>query len=228
MSKTSLLLVEDTQAIAVKVYDFLAEQGFLVDYAATGKAGLAMATKDAYDVIVLDLMLPDISGIEVCKQIKECCDPAPPVLMLTARDSIQDKSEGFDAGADDYLTKPFELVELQLRCKALSKRKQLHQSNEVIIGELSVNTKTQQAQRAGQVLTLSARDFSLLMMLVEAYPNAVSRQQMIAKVWGDDQPDSDVLRTHIYTLRQSLDKPFDQPMLKTIHGVGFRLNVKEQ
>ena len=171
--------------------------------------------------------LPDISGIEVCKKIKGNCDPAPPVLMLTARDSLQDKSEGFHAGADDYLTKPFELVELLLRCKALSKRRQLHRSSEVTIGELRVNTKTQQIYRAGQEVTLSARDFSLLMLLVEAYPNAVSRQQMISKIWGDQQPDSDVLRSHIYTLRQNLDKPFNQPMLKTIHGVGFRLDAGE-
>jgi len=221
--KISVLLVEDTRAIATEVYDYLEQKGMLVDYAETGKTALALLESNQYDVIILDLMLPDISGIQVCQHLKQNCDPVPPVLMLTARDSIQDKYEGFDAGADDYLTKPFSLLELEMRCKALSRRRTLHQSQQIIIGDLVINQKQQTAHREGQLLKLSQTDFAILMLFVDAYPNAVSRQQIIDKVWGTDIPDSDVLRSHIYTLRQQLDKPYTNAMIKTIHGIGFRL-----
>ena len=222
----TVLLVEDTQAIATEVYDFLEAQGMVVDYAATGRQGVALALQAPYDVVVLDVMLPDISGIEVCELIKRQCDPEPPVIMLTARDSIEDKSHGFEAGADDYLTKPFALVELHLRCKALARRQQLHLSQETTIGDLVVNEKQQKAARQNIPLKMSQTDFAILMLLVKAYPNAVSRQQVVNKIWGEESPDSDVLRSHVYTLRQALDKPFDSPMLKTIHGIGFKLEAQ--
>ena len=225
MGSLAILLIEDTQAIATQVCDYLENQGVLVDYAATGRHGMQLAQAHHYDVILLDIMLPDIDGIKVCQFIKGLCGPVIPVLMLTARDSIQDKSTGFDAGADDYLTKPFELQELYMRCNALARRHQLHQSQQVCIGDLVLNENQRQVQRAGQQLHMSITDFNILLMLVKAYPNAVSRQQVINKIWGDDFPDSDVLRSHIYTLRQVLDKPFSHMMLKTIHGLGFKLEA---
>ncbi|PTB84980.1 DNA-binding response regulator [Pseudidiomarina aestuarii] len=227
MTTLTVLLVEDTLAIATEVCDYLEEQGVQVDFAATGKHGLQLAQEQNYDVVILDVMLPDMTGIQVCESIKLTCDPIPPVLLLTARDSISDKSVGFAAGADDYLTKPFDLQELYLRCQALARRQQLHQAQSVKIGELEVNERQQWAQREGQLLKLSSTDFAILLLLVRAYPNAISRQQVISKVWGDDMPDSDVLRSHIYTLRQALDKPFATPMLATLHGVGFRLQTSE-
>lgn len=227
MTSLSVLLVEDTLAIATEVCDYLEEQGVQVDFAATGKHGLQLAQEQNYDVVILDVMLPDMTGIQVCESIKLTGDPIPPVLLLTARDSISDKSVGFAAGADDYLTKPFDLQELYLRCQALARRQQLHQAQTVKIGELEVNERQQWAQREGQLLKLSSTDFAILLLLVRAFPNAVSRQQIISKVWGDDMPDSDVLRSHIYTLRQALDKPFATSMLTTLHGVGFRLQTSE-
>ena len=227
MTTLTVLLVEDTLAIATEVCDYLEEQGVQVDFAATGRHGLQLAPEQNYDVVILDVMLPDMTGIQVCESIKLTCDPIPPVLLLTARDSISDKSVGFAAGADDYLTKPFDLQELYLRCQALARRQQLHQAQSVKIGELEVNERQQWAQREGQLLKLSSTDFAILLLLVRAYPNAISRQQVISKVWGDDMPDSDVLRSHIYTLRQALDKPFATPMLATLHGVGFRLQTSE-
>lgn len=226
MAILSVLVIEDTPEIGREVCDFLSAQGMQVDYAANGALGLSLAQQQHYDVIVLDVMLPDINGVAVCKTLKQNCDPLPAVLMLTARDSIADKSLGFDAGADDYLTKPFDLTELQLRCQALARRHQLHQSQTVVIGELSINEKQQLAERQGQSLKLSSTDFAILLLLVQAYPNAVSRQQLVNKVWGDEAPDSDVIRSHIYTLRQALDKPFATPMLTTLHGIGFKLQVK--
>lgn len=225
MTKLSVLLIEDTVAIASQVCDYLTEKGLSVDYAANGGDGIRLATELTFDVILLDIMLPDLDGKEVCKILKNQCDPVPPILMLTARDSIEDKTSGFDAGADDYLTKPFALPELLARCKALARRHNLHQSQQFCVGPLVVNIKQQQAFRNDHVLQMSTTDFSILSLLAEAYPNALSRQQVINKVWGEDFPDSDVLRSHIYTLRQVLDKPFDQPMLKTVHGLGFRLEI---
>lgn len=222
---TRLLLVEDTQALATEIVDFLESQGMEVDYAATGKQAVSLLSDYRYDVVVLDVMLPDMSGVDICHHIKENIDPTPPVLMLTARDSIEDKTLGFDAGTDDYLTKPFDQHELLLRCKALRRRQQLHQSQNITIGELSFNAKQQIAQRNGCELKLSSTDFTILGLLVQAYPNAVSRQEIIDKVWGQDVPDSDAIRSHIYTLRQALDKPFQTDMLKTIHGIGFKLTV---
>lgn len=219
----SVLVVEDTPQIGQEVCDFLIDQGMQVDYAATGTQGLQLASQQHYDVIVLDVMLPDVSGVTVCSALKQQCDPIPAVLLLTARDSIADKSLGFDAGADDYLTKPFDLTELLLRCQALARRHQLHQLQTICIGDLHINEKQQSAVRQGRALKLSSTDFAILSMLARAYPNAVGRQQLISKVWGDDVPDSDVIRSHIYTLRQALDKPFETAMLKTLHGIGFKL-----
>lgn len=227
MTVLSVLVIEDTPQIGREVCDFLSGHGMQVDYAATGTLGLNLANEQRYDVIVLDVMLPDINGVAVCKVLKQQCDPTPAVLMLTARDSIADKSLGFDAGADDYLTKPFDLTELLLRCQALARRYQLHQSQTICIGDLQVNEKQQYAQRQGQTLKLSSTDFSILLALVQAYPNAVSRQQLINKIWGDEAPDSDVIRSHIYTLRQALDKPFKHAMLTTLHGIGFKLEAKD-
>lgn len=226
MTILSVLVIEDTPEIGREVCDFLSAQGMQVDYAATGNLGLSLAQQQHYDVIVLDVMLPDINGVTVCKTLKQSCDPVPAVLMLTARDSIADKSLGFDAGADDYLTKPFDLTELLLRCQALARRHQLHQSQTIVIGELAVNEKQQLAERQGHSLKLSSTDFAILLLLVQAYPNAVSRQQLVNKIWGDEAPDSDVVRSHIYTLRQALDKPFATPMLATLHGIGFKLQVQ--
>jgi DNA-binding response OmpR family regulator len=222
---TRLLLVEDTLALATEIVDFLEDHGMEVDYAANGKLALSLLSDNRYDVVILDVMLPDMSGVDICHYIKENLDPTPPVLMLTARDSIHDKTLGFDAGTDDYLTKPFDQHELLLRCKALRRRQQLHQSQSITIGELNFNAKQQTAERNGCSLKLSSTDFNILGLLVQAYPNAVSRQEIIDKVWGQDMPDSDAIRSHVYTLRQALDKPFKTDMLKTIHGIGFKLVV---
>ncbi|MGI5308668.1 response regulator transcription factor [Rheinheimera sp. WS51] len=227
MTILSVLVIEDTLEIGREVCDFLTAQGMQVDYAANGALGLSLAQQQHYDVIVLDVMLPDINGVAVCKTLKQSCDPVPAVLMLTARDSIADKSLGFEAGADDYLTKPFDVTELLLRCQALARRHRLHQSQTICIGELQINEQQQWAKRQGQVIKLSSTDFSILLMLVQAYPNAVSRQQLINRIWGDDTPDSDVIRSHIYTLRQALDKPFCHAMLTTLHGIGFKLEAKD-
>lgn len=225
---TRVLLIEDNQAIAEQLCDFLELHHFQVDYAFNGRTGFNLVQENRYDVILLDLMLPDIDGVELCRKIKASSEFATPVLMLTARDSLSDKGDGFNAGADDYLTKPFELQEVAMRCKALARRQQLHQSNNIVIGDLEIDTLKHIAKRKSMAINLSAKDFKILVLLAKAYPNAISRSDITAQVWGDDFPDSDVLRSHIYTLRNAVDKSFDFPMIKTIHGVGFKLAVNNE
>ncbi|MEM9304244.1 MAG: response regulator transcription factor, partial [Pseudomonadota bacterium] len=148
-----------------------------------------------------------------------------PILMLTARDTLDDKIVGFEAGADDYLTKPFALEELLLRCHALGRRHQLHRDDVLAIGDLAIDRRLRTATRAGQPLALNHTPFDILVALAEAHPAVMTRSELTDRIWGDDPPTSDALATHIYSLRQALDRPFDSPMLKTLHGVGFRLEV---
>lgn len=225
MRHTRVLIVEDNHAIAEQLYDYLSERQFVVDYADTGRQALALLDAHDFDVVVLDLMLPDIDGVDLCAQLKEKARINMPVLMLTARDSLTDKGEGFAAGADDYLTKPFELAEVAMRCTALARRHQLHKSVTISIGELVIDRGKRQVTRAGQAIDLSATDYAILWQLADAYPNAVSRNELVTKVWGDDFPDSDALRSHIYTLRKAVDKAFETAMIKTVHGIGFKLDA---
>ena len=227
MQMPSILIIEDNEEIAARVGDYLQDHGMTVDYAFRADQGIRLALENRYDVVILDLMLPDTDGIDVCRQIKGDHPREVPVLMLTARDSLEDKVVGFQAGTDDYLTKPFALEEVLLRCQALARRRNLHQSREIVIGTLRVDRLKRTVARNGRPITLSPTDFDILLAMVEAYPNAVGRHALTQKIWGEDHPDSDVLRSHIYTLRKAVDKPFGSRMIKTIHGVGFRLECDD-
>lgn len=218
-----VLVVEDNVALNGQISDYLESQGMTLDHAFDGKVALNLIQQYRYDVIILDLNLPDTDGLDLCKQIKQDSETIPPVLMLTARDSLQEKLQGFEVGADDYLTKPFALAEVYARCLALCKRHQLHKAKSATVGDLVMDVNQRSVSRAGQVVTLSNTDFTILKLLVEAFPNAISKRQLSEKIWGDDAPDSDVLRSHIYTLRNAVDKPFARAMIKTVHGIGFKL-----
>ncbi len=224
----TLLLVEDHIPIARQVTEFLENEGWQVDYASRGLQAVELASTHLYDVVVLDLNLPDIDGLEVCARIKQSATANTPVLMLTARDAFDDKARGFGEGADDYVTKPFDLRELALRCEVLARRSQLHQRRELQLGELVIDSAAQRATRQGQELALTAIGFRILQQLVEAHPNPVSRTGLVHAIWGDDPPESDALKSHIYSLRAALDKPFAQPMLKTITNVGYQLVVHDE
>ncbi len=224
----NILLVEDNTTIATQVTTFLEGLGWSVDYAATGDQGTALALASVYDVMILDLTLPDTDGLEVCRAVKGQCSYNLPVLMLTARDAFEDKARGFDEGADDYVTKPFDLRELKLRCEALSRRRSLHQSAVLELGELRILTREHCAERQGQVLKLTGIGYRILEELARAYPEAVTRSELLHRIWGDSPPDSDALRSHIYSLRSALDKPFDRPLLRTLPGLGYRLDIDAQ
>ena len=220
-----ILVIEDNPDIVANLYGYLEPKGYILDSAANGYAGLALAAQHDYDAIVLDVTLPGLNGIELCHKLRTELHSAVPVLMLTARDTLQDKVAGFDSGADDYLVKPFSLVELDLRLKALLRRASgSHGAATVLrVGELSFDTGTYKLLRAGVAISLTKTGYILLTCLMREAPRLVSRDKLEHAVWGDDRPDSDALRTHIHALRQALDKPFPFAMLRTVPGIGFHL-----
>jgi DNA-binding response OmpR family regulator len=222
-----ILLVEDNSTIASQLIRFFEGLGWAVDYAEVGSRGIQLAAEGVFDVMILDLNLPDMDGLAVCRQLKTDLDYNLPVLMLTARDAFEDKASGYGEGADDYVTKPFDLRELRLRCEALARRQGLHQSSQMTLGELTLSVKSQEAARQGVPLKLTGIGFRILLELVKAHPEPVTRSQLIHRLWGEDPPDSDALRSHVYSLRAALDKPFEQPMLKTLPNVGYRLECND-
>jgi DNA-binding response OmpR family regulator len=224
-----ILIVEDHPDILANLYGFFEPKGHVLDAARNGYAALALASENDYDVIVLDIGLPGLNGLELCQKLRGELSLATPVLMLTARDSLSDKVAGFDSGADDYLVKPFSLVELDVRLKALVRRSEGRSaaSNKLRFGELVFDPDIQQATRENQPVNLTRTGYVLLHALLKAAPRIVSRETLEQAVWGEDRPDSDALRTHIHALRQALDKPFAYPMLLTVPGAGYRLALPD-
>ncbi|OIJ40891.1 MULTISPECIES: response regulator transcription factor [Massilia] len=220
-----ILIIEDNPDILANLYGYLEPRGYVVDSARNGYGGLALISENAYDAVVLDLMLPGLSGLELCQKMRAEFRLDTPVLMLTARDSLEDKAAGFNSGADDYLVKPFSLAELDMRLRALARRAAgRHVPDRTLrFGELVFDPDLQSAHREGRRVALTRTGYILLQVLMEAAPRIVPRAVLEHAVWGEDRPDSDALRTHIHALRQSLDKPFSAPMVLTVTGVGFRL-----
>lgn len=224
-SSLQILLVEDQLSIAKNIASYLEQKGHQLDFASTGNHGLALALAHYYDLIILDLNLPGLDGLQVCQQLRQQADRHIPILMLTARDSIEDKVTGFQSGADDYLTKPFSLQELEVRCLALSRRHLLQRKDRIELGPLLLDKKRQHISRDGVKLELSSMGYKILLVLAEAYPQVVSRSVLSQHLWRDEPTESDALRSHIYQLRSVLDKPFAYPLLKTVFGVGFTLEI---
>lgn len=224
-----ILLVEDHRDIAENIFEYLEARGHTLDYAADGSAGLHLALSENFDVIVLDVMLPGMDGLSLCRRIREQSGRNVPILMLTARDELEDKLEGFEAGADDYLVKPFSLQELEARLIALDRRtRQQGQSAVLSVDDLSFNTQTYQATRANQPLHLSATTRKLLALLMRNTHRVVKREEIERELWGDEPPEGEVLRAHVYALRNVIDKPFERKLLHTMHGEGYRLAVLDE
>ncbi len=221
-----ILLVEDNLALRQSLGALFDSHGHQIDFAADGRTGLALALSEPPDVLVLDLGLPGMDGLRVCQALREQADRHIPILMLTARDQVEDKLAGFGAGADDYLVKPFAADELLARCLALSQRHRVGTDYRLRIGSLCIDRRSGSASRAGQALELQGIPLRILQLLAEAWPRAVTRSELLRDLWPDEVPASDPLRSHLYLLRQALDRPFDKPMLHTVHGVGFALDDK--
>ncbi|MGH8077310.1 MAG: response regulator transcription factor [Lysobacter sp.] len=200
--------------------------GHLADFAADGTTGLRLALADPPDVVVLDLTLPGMDGLHVCERLRAQADRHIPILMLTARDTLDDKLKGFDAGADDYLVKPFAGEELLARCLVLARRHRVGETHLLKIGSLCIDRRTQEVRRNEQLLELQQTPYRILLALAEAWPRTLTRSDLVQRLWGEDPPHSDPLRSHMYLLRQALDKPFPVAMLKTVHGVGFKLEAE--
>lgn len=218
-----ILIIEDNRDIAANLGDFLSDRDHEVDYAYDGVTGLHLAIVNEFDAIVLDLALPGMDGLEVCRKLREEVRKGTPVLMLTARDQLEDKLAGFDSGADDYLVKPFELREVEARLEVLARRGQRVKPRELQVGDLEYNLETYTVRRAGKKIDLNPIGLKLLEKLMSASPAVVTRRELEHHVWGEELPDSDSLRVHIHTLRSLIDKPFGSQLIQTRHGIGYCL-----
>ncbi|MGE8498872.1 MAG: response regulator transcription factor [Pseudomonas sp.] len=218
-----ILVIEDNRDILANVLDYLQLKGFTVDCAQDGLSGLHLATTGHYDLIVLDIMLPGMDGYQVCQRLRDDGSSEVPILMLTARDALDDRLKGLRSGADDYLIKPFALAELVARIEAILRRSQGSRKRQLTVADLVYDLDTLYVSRAGQALKLNPLGLKLLAVLMQKSPAVVRREVLEEALWGDDCPDSDSLRSHIHQLRQVLDKPFATPLLHTLHGVGYRL-----
>jgi len=219
-----ILVVEDHTPLRAQIVGLLQSAGWRVDEASDGRLGLQLALEQPPDVLLLDLGLPGLDGLQVCQRLREQADRHIPVLMLTARDSLADKGQGFAAGADDYLLKPFAGEELLWRCQALSRRGELGRSPLLQHGPLQIDRRSAEVRIAGQVLpALPRQAYRLLLALAEAHPRTLSRSELQHTLWADEPPESDALRSHLYTLRQALGPA--QSLVKTVHSVGLRLDL---
>ena len=217
-----ILIVEDQADLAANVWDFFGRRGHVVDHAADGDIGLRMALAGSYDTIILDLGLPRMDGLLLCRSLRESGHGVP-VIMLTARDTLDDKLKGFAEGADDYLVKPFALKELAARVAVLARRGKGAASVPLAAFGLEFDPRALVARREGRTLVLTRIQARLLECLMRHSPLTVGKQELLRAIWDGDAGDSAALHTHIYALRALVDKPFAQPLIHSAHGIGYRL-----
>lgn len=228
MNNQFILMVEDHYELAATVCEFLEEHGFVIDHARNLDAARNFLKTQAYHLLLLDINLPDGSGYELCEWLRVDQGMNIPVLMLTARDTLDDKLKGFVAGTDDYLVKPFDFNELVMRIRALIKRSLGEVSKSKIqIHDLILDSSTQTIIRAGQHIELPRIQFKLLKILMRNSPRVITKQEIMIELWGDEEPESDALRSHIYNLRKMVDKPFTQKLIHTISGVGLKIALED-
>ena len=230
MVPVSVLLVEDNEDILANLYAYLEPLGYELDCARNGRTGLEMAASGQFDLVVLDVMLPKKDGFSVVADLRRT-GVSTPVLLLTARDSIEDRVAGLDAGADDYLVKPFALRELEARIRALLRRGRAQenaQGGELRVDDVCIDVAGHRVTRQGREVRVSPTGFRILCELARRAPALVRREELERRLWGDDLPGGSALRTHIHELRQHLDKPFGSPVLHTISHVGYRLGHEEE
>lgn len=219
-----VLVVEDNRSLVANLFEYFEGRGYTLDAAPDGPTGLHLAITQRYDAIVLDWMLPRMDGPEVLRRLRNDAGSDVPVLMLTARDDLPDKIAGFRAGADDYLTKPFALPELEVRLEALVSRATGRGRSRVLqVADLRYDPATMEATRGGRSLHLYPACRRLLEVLMQASPAAVTRERLEQALWGNDPPDGDMLRSHVYELRRSVDQAYPVKLIHTLPRVGYRL-----
>ena len=223
-----LLIIEDHADIAANIGDFLEARGWEADFADTGPRGLALAREQVFEALVLDLNLPGLDGLQVAEQLR--ADPHAasrnaPILILTARDTLDDKLRGFRVGGDDYMVKPFAMLELEARLQALTKRAgpEPHDTTPLAVDDLVLDLRTLDIRRGNRPITLKPKARLLLEVLMRADGAVLSRAEIERLLWGDDPPEGEALRVHVHELRHAIDIPGEAPLLQTIRGAGYRL-----
>lgn len=224
-----ILLVEDSINLAKNITEYFERKDYIIDYASDGIVALNLALSQTYDVIVLDINLPGMDGYSLCHELRDNNGIGTPVIMLTARDTEQDKLKGFSAGADDYLVKPFSLPELEARLLALVRREKQGYSGgkNLVVADLVYNPETMNFKRGDIDLSLMPVPRKILVMLMQSANRVVTRQEIEQEIWNDDPPDSEVLRSHIYVIRSELNKNNSTNLLHTIRGAGYILGETE-
>jgi len=223
-----LLVIEDHRDIVANLFEYFESRGHQLDAAPDGVSGLHMACTQRYDAIVLDWMLPRLDGKAVLQRLRGEHGSEVPVIMLTARDELPDKITGFRSGADDYLTKPFALPELEVRIEALVARANGRVATRVLqVGDLVLDLRTSAASRGGRPLHLFPAGRKLLEALMRASPAAVPRERLEYLLWGDDPPERDTLRSHVHDLRRSVDGPFPVKLIRTLPRIGYRIALAD-
>lgn len=219
-----ILIIEDDIDIAKNLYDYLSGREHAVDHAADGVTGLHLATANPYDAILLDIALPGLNGLELCRKLRTDARRDTPVLMLTALDTLEDKLAGFEQGADDYLVKPFSLREVEARLHALTKRHQGRVAARVLtVGDLSFDPSTLGITRAGTPIKLPPKCVRLLEVLMQRPGHVFSREEIETAVWGDTLESGETLRSHMHVLRRALARADRPDPIETVHGIGYRL-----
>jgi DNA-binding response OmpR family regulator len=220
-----VLFVEDHKPLLANLAEYFLEPQYQADFASDGLTALHLLATEAYDVIVLDVNLPGVSGVTLCQHLRQYLQNITPVLFLTALDSLEDKTLGFQAGGDDYLTKPFDLRELALRIQALARRQQRH-LDRITLGELHYLPGQLLVQWRDKSCVLSGIPAALFELLIRSAPSYVGYHRFSESVWHNDFTDENTIRTHIYSLRKQLDQHITPGLIKSVHGLGYSLDIK--
>ncbi|ANF57159.1 response regulator transcription factor [Halotalea alkalilenta] len=223
INKTKVLIVEDNTELAENLYEFLGEEQYELDLAQGGMTALHLLDTQVYDVVVLDVMIPGLSGFDICRKLRKDMNNQTPIIFMTAKGAIEDKEEGYLSGGDDYLVKPFPLRELALRINALHRRRH-HDTQRLCAKSLTFNPGNLEVRlNGGQALALSGLAAHIFEALIRSYPDFVSYDSLSSRLWPERDVDANTLRTHIYMLRKQLQDAYGHSLIKTLHGRGYIL-----
>ncbi len=218
-----ILITEDHLDLAENISDYLGTQGHQSDFAYDGQMAVMLAAENAYDAIIMDINMPKMDGLAATNAIRQSDKPATPILMLTANDTLTDKLAGFDAGADDYIVKPFAMAELYARLQAQVRRINHDYANELTFKQLTLKQNSKTGWVGTQELPLTLASFKILQLLVKQQPELVEKKEIEFQLWGDLKPENDVLRSHIYKVRKILSTYLPNLKISSKHGQGYRL-----
>ncbi len=222
-----VLLVEDDAVIARQIKALLDREGFSVEIAPDGEEGLDLALIGGYGLLILDIMLPNLDGWSLCASVRKQKDTVP-ILMLTARDSVDDRIRGLEGGADDYLPKPFDARELVARVRALLRRDKIHRTGFINIADMEIDTNAHTVKREGNLIELTPREFSLLEALARNQGRTLTRTVILESVWDNDESLDNTVNFHVASLRKKVDAPFEPKLIHTVHGIGYVMRTPDE